>query len=314
MAAPSAAPWLTGVCPVLEVPFHDDGEVDHRGFAAVTDHVLATGVRAVMFPGYASEFHKLSDIERDVLTDEVIERCRATAGSAGPVSCVVSVSEHSTLLATRRAAELAGRGADAVNVLPPHRVPVGREGLLTHLRAVLAAVAPLPVVIQHAPVQTGAALSAGDVAALRAEHDNLAAVKVEAVPSGPTVSALASLEPAVPTLVGYAGLQLVDAFDRGAVGVQPGCSFTELYVAVWHLLVAGRRDEAVAQHRRMVPYLAAWMQDVETITAVEKEISRRRGLIASSYCRAPAHHLDRYELALVDDFLLAFATELPGPW
>jgi hypothetical protein len=59
-----ASRLIRGVSPVLEVPFHADGSLDDDGFGRVVDHVLGCGVSSVMFPGYASEFLKLTGAER----------------------------------------------------------------------------------------------------------------------------------------------------------------------------------------------------------------------------------------------------------
>jgi dihydrodipicolinate synthase/N-acetylneuraminate lyase len=55
---------VRGVSPVLEVPFTPDGSIDAEGFRRVVRYVLSTGVTSMMFPGFASEFHKLSEDER----------------------------------------------------------------------------------------------------------------------------------------------------------------------------------------------------------------------------------------------------------
>lgn len=67
------ADLLRGVIPVLEVPFTTDGSLDAEGFERLVTHVLATGVTAVMFPGFASEFHKLTDDERALLTRRLLD-------------------------------------------------------------------------------------------------------------------------------------------------------------------------------------------------------------------------------------------------
>lgn len=300
--------FLDGVCPVLEVPFHDDGALDLAGFDRVVDQVLGAGVTGVMFPGFASEFLKLSEAERSQLTARLLDRARGSG-----VVPVASVSDHGTTLAVRRAVELAEAGAGALNLLPPYQLGPGRPAVLDHLSAVLTAVDPLPVVVQYAPAQTGTALDAPTLRVLAEQHANLAAVKVESTPPGRLIAALA--DPAGPgrplrSLVGYAGLQLVDALRRGASGVQPGCSFPELYLQIWADWHAGRTDRAVALHTTMTPYLAYWMQHVELIVAAEKEISRRRGWFASAHCRAPGHRLDAEELAMVDRFCAEFAEML----
>ncbi|TDD87684.1 dihydrodipicolinate synthase family protein [Actinomadura darangshiensis] len=297
---------MRGVSPVLEVPFHPDESVDLDGFSDVVAHVLGTGVTSVMFPGFASEFHKLADDERRSLRDRLLDQTRARTD----VAAIVAVQDHATAVAVRRAVEAVEAGTDAINLLPPYLLGPSPAAVRAHVRAVLSAVAPAPVVLQYAPAQTGTSLDAGTIASIASDHPNLAAVKVESTPPGALIAALARTTPALPSFVGYAGLQLPDALRRGAIGVQPGCSFTELYVRFWRLWQAGDEPAALSLHQRMLPYLSYWMQSVELIVAAEKLISLRRGLIRSATCRAPAHALDDGEIQLVDAFLQEFGPEL----
>jgi 4-hydroxy-tetrahydrodipicolinate synthase len=300
-----AAAAITGVCPVLETPFTDNGAVDEGGFLAIIDHLLSCGVRSVMFPGFASEFHKLTDAERARLTELLLERTRGRG-----VRVVISVPDHATRPAiahARRAAEL---GADAVNILPPHFLGPSPLAVRDHVGRLLDAIAPTPAILQYAPAQTGTALDARSISSLARAHPNLRQVKVESAPPGALIAALREQEPQLTALVGYAGLQLPDALRRGAVGVQPGCSFAELYLRVWSYWSAGEQDAAVALHTRMLPYLSYWMQGVELIIAAEKLITQRRGIIASAHCRAPAHALDAEEVRMVDQFLGEFSSLL----
>lgn len=295
---------ISEVIPVLEVPFHDDGSLDLSGFDRVMDAVLGTGVTSVMFPGYASEFHKLAPAERDQLTDRLLG---ATTGVPGFTS-IVSVPDHATLVAVACARRAAERGAGAINLLPPYLLGPSRDAVLAHLAAVMDAVAPLPVVLQYAPAQTGTSLDAATIDALAAAHPNLGHVKVESAPPGRLISALK-----LPSLVGYAGLHLPDALRRGAVGVQPGCSFTEIYQEIWRRWTSGDQPSALALHGSLLPYLSYWMQHVELIVAAEKAISVRRGWFASDHCRAPGWTLDIEERATVDRFMTEFQEYLPCP-
>jgi 4-hydroxy-tetrahydrodipicolinate synthase len=180
--------------------------------------------------------------------------------------------------------------------------------VLDHLDQVVAAVAPLPVIVQFAPVQTGTALGVGAFVELAARHANLAAIKVEANPPGRVVTALA--EKGVTSLVGYAGLHLPDALGRGASGVQPGCSFTEIYVELWRQWSAGDLAGFGDLHARLLRYLSSWMAHVEHIVQVEKTISAERGLISGDTCRRPGYRLDEFEAASIPRFLDDFAALL----
>ena len=101
------------------------------------------------------------------------------------------------------------------------------------------------------------------------------------------------------------------ATSLSTAGVQPGCSFTELYVRIWELLESGQEEAGERLHRQLLPYLSYWMQGVEIIVAAEKLISARRGLFVDPYCRSPRHRLDSTEVSMVDQFLHEFAELLP---
>lgn len=298
---------LRGISPVLEVPFTDSGEVDVAGFDRVVGHVLGTGVTSVMFPGFASEFYKLTEEERTVLTRRLLRE----TSPFSTVAAIIAVQDHATRLAVQRALTVVSEGANAINLLPPHFLTPSRRALVDHVSAVCAAVAPVPVILQYAPNETGTRLDAETIVGIARDYPNLRYVKVESSPPGALISQLLAQDPPMRAVEGYAGLQLPDAIRRGAVGSQPGCSFTEVYIDIWDLFAAGREVEGDALHAQLLPFISYWMQDTELIIAAEKLISVRRGLFASAYCREPAHVLDTMEVRMVDRFLDVFADRLP---
>jgi 4-hydroxy-tetrahydrodipicolinate synthase len=306
IAEVDAAELVRGVSPVLEVPFTDDGEIDVAGFENVVHYVLGTGVTSVMFPGFASEFHKLSEDERWTLTEVLLTQTR----ERDDVAVIAAVQDHATLLAARRARDLVDRGADLINLLPPHFLDPSPRHIREHVTAVLDAVPQTPLVLQYAPAETGTSLDAKGLATIAREHSNLRLIKVESNPPGTLIAELANSDPPLPAVEGYAGVQLPDAIRRGAVGTQPGCSFTELYVEIWRRFAEGNQAAGYDLHRRLLPYISYWMLDTELIIAAEKLISARRGLFASAYCREPAHLLDAEEITTVDRFLAEFAEML----
>jgi 4-hydroxy-tetrahydrodipicolinate synthase len=251
---------IRGVCPVLAVPFTADGDVDLASFTAMTRHVLDSGVTAVMLFGFASEFYKLTDDERRQLRRTLL----AQTNRRDDVAAIVSITDHATEVAVKSAIEAVADGANALNILPPYLLGPSRRAILDHLAAILEAV-DLPVIIQIVPGLTGTNLDAESIRGLAAAHPSLRMVKVESTPPGRMIADLAAGDPPLPALVGYAGVQLPDALRRGVVGVQPGCSFTELYLAVWRAWDAGEHDQALDVHRRLLPYISYWMQNVELV-------------------------------------------------
>lgn len=305
MAPPSADDFdlaVRGVCPVLETPFGDDGAVDVEGFGQIVGHVLDSGVSCVMWPGFASESYKLSDSERILLRRHLIEQVRSSNRWV-----IISVTQHATRLALDDAVAAADAGAHAINVLPPYFLSPSRDAVLEHLRAVLAAVAPLAVVVQYAPGLAPAPIDSADLTKLAAEHQNLRMVKVDSAWAGPTIAALRRGEPPLASMVGYAGITMIDSLRQGARGVQPGCSFIEIYQRIWQMWVEGRTGEAARLHHRLLPYVASWMEEIELIIQAEKTISMQRGWIRSDHCRAPGRHLSTAESMAVSRFLDEFA-------
>lgn len=305
MAQPTARDVVYGVCPVVETPFDAHGRADSAALSSLVVHLANTGADAVMYPAFASEVLSLSDAERDELTDVVID-----TGHRAGLRVVASVPDHAAVHAVRRARRYANLGADAVNILPPHQIGPPAAEVRAHVRDVLAAIAPLPGIVQLAPAETGLSLGIAEIGKILGEAPNLAQLKVEAVPAGPMITALAAAKLPVTAIVGYGGVQLIDALRRGAVAVQPGCSFTELYVAIVRQWRAGQTAEAIALHTRLLPYLSYWMQGVNLIVAAEKRISWRRGLIPTDLCRSPRYALDRFEADMIDRFLAEFDAEL----
>jgi len=292
---------------VLAVPFSDGGGLDVGGFESVVEHVVGTGVSAVTLFGLASEFHKLTDAERERLVVALIGQTR----SKPDVAAVVSVTDHATEVAVERAQRHVAAGADVLMLLPPFFLGPSAAAIVAHVEAVLDAVS-VPVIVQYAPVQTGVRIEAEVWASLHAARPNLALIKVEAQPPGPYVSAIsATSSGALGSLIGYAGVQLPDALRRGALGVQPGCSFTEVYVELMRLWDMGDEPGFTLLHKRLLPFTSYWMQGVELIVQAEKSILRRRGLIAGDYCRRPGYVMDGEERRMIDRFLDEFADLLP---
>jgi 4-hydroxy-tetrahydrodipicolinate synthase len=302
MDRPPAASPVSGVVPVVETPFDAAGAIDRRSFRRLLEQLADAGVEALMFPGFASEFYKLDEAERSLLTGDLLAVC-----GERQVATVVAVSDHATCHAVRRSSELADAGATAINLLPPRQPAPGAAAVLEHVEAVLDAVAPLPVVLQYAPEQAGTALGAGSLTELARRCRNLAAVKVEIDQPVALIAELLAGDPPLPSLVGRAGRQLLPALRAGAQGVQPGCSLVEVYLRVWADWHAGRREEARLLHLRLLDYLSEWTGGAEHIVAVEKLVSHRRGLIDTPECRAPAHALTDRDRDSVERCLAEFA-------
>jgi 4-hydroxy-tetrahydrodipicolinate synthase len=301
---------LSGIIPIVAAPFTAQGAVDEDSLQALVRQLIRTGASALTLFGLATEFYKLSDAEKMRMQTILLAETSRSETVAG----VISITAHSWELATQHARTAQAQGADALMLLPPFFLSPSERAIMEHIRRVVSAVT-IPVIIQYAPAQTGVRVSPDVFLRLRDELPNADYVKVEVQPPGPYISQLVERSGGrLGALVGYAGLQMPDALARGAVGIQPGCSFTEIYVEIFRRYRVGDGAAMLALYQQLLPYISAWMQGVEVIVRAEKTILQRRGLIASDYCRQPAYTLDARELALIAQFLDEFVPFLrPQP-
>ncbi|MEO6964895.1 MAG: dihydrodipicolinate synthase family protein [Acidobacteriaceae bacterium] len=269
---------IAGIIPILATPFNDTGEVDVQDFAAIVESAIEDGAHAVAMFGLASEYYKLTDEERCILTSTLIRTARDR------VPTIVSITHHSTEVAVREAIEAEQSGAHAIMVLPPFFLAPSMDSILFHVEAIAKAV-HIPVILQYAPAQTGI-----DPALL--SRLPVSMVKVDASPSIPALRALPST---ITTLVGYMGLDLPDAVVAGCSGCMPTASLVRPFVKIWRLLQSNPEDGR-HEHQRLIPLLQYMMQSIEFLVAAEKHLLLKRGIIRSSYCRKPCERLNNDQL------------------
>lgn len=295
---------IQGIVPILAAPFTATGAADADSFQSLVRHQMGTGASALTLFGLATEFYKLSDADRGTFQTILLAETSRSATVAG----IISITQHSWEVAVEHARAAQAQGADALMLLPPYFLGPSPDAVLEHLRRVIGSV-QIPVIVQYAPAQTGVRLSPEIFLQLREELPNADFVKVETQPPGRYVSQLVERSQGrLKALVGYAGVQMPDVLSRGAVGIQPGCSFTEVYIELWRRWQTDRASFA-ALHEKLLPYTSYWMQGIELIVKAEKVILNKRGIIATDYCRSPSYTLDAGEERQLEEFLSDF-----GEW
>jgi len=293
---------ISGIVPIVAATFTDSGILDEDSFQSLIRHLIGTNASALTLFGLATEFYKLTDTERARMQTLLLAETRDSEFAAG----IISITDHSWEVACERARQAEAQGADALMLLPPYFLSPGEEAILEHLKRVIGSV-KIPVIVQYAPVQTGVRIAPDLFLKLRDTLPNASFIKVETQPPGRYISQLSERSQGrLKSFVGYAGVQMPDVLARGAVGIQPGCSFTEIYVELWR---RWSNDGTAFQllHKQLLPYINYWMQGVELIIRVEKLILKKRGIVASDYCRSPAYRLDSREQMQVDQFMIEFS-------
>ena len=246
------------------------------------------GCHALTLFGIAGEYYKLNESEqREMMRVTIDEAHRHN------VPVIVSNTRHSTANAIEFAREIQAAGADCMMFLPPFFLKPGADLIYQHALAVAQAVPSMPVMMQYAPEQTGVAIAPDVFAKLTGEAPNVVYYKIECKPAGKYISSLiGKLGDKIRVFAGNAGYQMLETFDRGAVGAMPGCSMFDLYLDIYDKYFAGDRAGAIEAHNFILPILNHIRQNVEEIIYFEKKILMKRGIIATDVCRRPTFSVD----------------------
>ncbi|QLK62036.1 dihydrodipicolinate synthase family protein [Enterobacteriaceae bacterium Kacie_13] len=291
---------IYGVNPIVAMPFTARGEPDFVSFSRLLEHLAATGIQGLTLFGIASEFPKLDDNERLQLADRFL-----TDLSGSGIFRAISVTDHSTEVAVKRAQDYQKRGADALMLLPPFFLQPDADAIAHHIYSVLDAV-EIPVMVQYAPGETGLAITPEQLSHVATRYPH-AVFKIECNPPVDYTRDFLQRAPQASVLNGYAGLYMLQMLDVGGKGVMPGCSFSEIYVRIYRLWQEGKQAEARALHQRLLPWIQRWMTHCEYIIQVEKTILQKRRIIATDYCRHPGWTLTAEDHQMIDAFITAFS-------
>ena len=291
---------IGGINPVIAGTFKDDGSLDLDRMGRLIDHEIKIGANGITMFGIATEFHKLTDNERNDLAALLVEKVKNT-----DVFSVMSVTDHSTEVAVARAKYYESLGADCLMVLPPFFLNPTIEQIKEHIFSILEAV-KIPVLVQYAPGETKKLIPVEEMATIEHKYQN-AIFKLEPNPPMDYVRGMLKLAPKAKILIGYAGLYMLDVMEAGGAGTMPGCSFTEIYLEIERLWKSGDRQAAHELHEKLMKYVRIWMSHPEYIIKVEKVILKKRGIIDSDYCRKPEWTLTAKDYEDIDNFLAEFS-------
>src|SRR5947209_4497720 len=133
-----------GIFTPLITPIGDGEAPDLESLAQLVRFQIDNGVHGLWAMGTSAEFASFDVDERAAAIATVVQ----TAGGRVPV--IANVSDASTRMAIRHAERAAQAGANAIAATPPYYYPHSQDELLTHYRAIHAAV-DLPLYVYNIP-------------------------------------------------------------------------------------------------------------------------------------------------------------------
>lgn len=270
---------LSGVLPVLQLPYHADDAIDWETLQREVDWAFEHGAHGIV-AAMVTEVLRLTDSERDDLAGRLVYFAR----DRGPV--VMSVGAESTWQAVRHARAAQQAGVTALMAIPPTNTRASDDEVLAYYEALLHAVA-LPLIVQDASGYVGKSLDIRMQADLFRRYPQRVMFKPEAQPLGQNLSLLhAATGGEAPVFEGSGGIALLDAHRRGIAGTMPGTEVVWAIRAIWDALEAGDLDRAMVP-QGILAQLVALQHGLDGFIAIEKLLLHHQGVFSNRRVRGP---------------------------
>lgn len=158
----------TGVA--LITPFRPDGKVDIPALRKLVDHVVTDGVEYLVALGTTSEAATLSEHERTLVLETILEQ------NGGRVLTIAGVGGNNTAEAVQKLSKGLPKGVEGVlSVVPYYNKPT-QDGMFAHF-ATVAQATDLPVILYNVPGRTASNMKAQTTLKLAHTFSNIVAVK-----------------------------------------------------------------------------------------------------------------------------------------
>ncbi len=227
-----------GVFAALTTPFAND-EIAVEGFRKNILRYNATGLAGYVVLGSTGEAVLLSDGE----SEKLVAAARATAGPG--MKIIAGASCESTRLTIERTGRMAGLGADAVLVKPPHYYKsLLTQELIKRFYFDVADRSPVPLIIYNIPQNTGVAVAAPTVVDLSG-HPNITGLKDSSGALSNLTEVLPEVRPDFSFLLGSGNLLLAGLLLGASGGILALAAVVpELCIEVQTLYRRGKLVEA----------------------------------------------------------------------
>jgi 2-keto-3-deoxy-L-arabinonate dehydratase len=271
-----------GVYPVVPTIFHEDGSLDLDGQRGAADFMIDAGSEGLCILANFSEQFVLSDEEREVLMDVMLEHV------AGRVPVIVTTTHFSSRVCAERSLRAQAAGAAMVMIMPPYHgatIRIGESGIFDFYRTVSDAI-DIPIMIQDAPV-AGTPLSAAFLARMAREIQHVSYFKIETPQAAAKLRDLIALggDKIVGPWDGEEAITLMADLEAGATGAMTGGGYPDGIRQITDAWFAGKREEATAAYERWLPLIN--YENRQCGLAAAKALMQAGGIITSDALRHP---------------------------
>ena len=154
---------IKGVIVPIITPLKSDETVDVPSLRRMVNYLIDSGVHGIWVSGTTGEFANLTDRERLVSMETVVNEV------AGRLPIICNVSGGSTQLSINMALEVQEMGMDGIAATPPYYYPNAQDEILDHFRHIRSRVG-MPLWVYNIPQTVKTAVAPGTIATLASEQ------------------------------------------------------------------------------------------------------------------------------------------------
>lgn len=272
---------FNGVCPVVNVPFHEDESIDYNGLKNIIDFIIGRKCSSICLFAFNSEPHKLSFSEKK----EVIEVFLKAVDKR--VETLVGIVENSLGDCIELGITAKKHGADALILYPPALSTPSGTALVEYFRTIAETV-DLPIMIQDNPRSTGVTMGEDLLIDAFRDIEQFRYIKVECpIPMRKMRSLIRKTDGQLKCYSGNGGIFAIDAFLSGASGIMPGVVMSGAFNLMTNYFNNQEIDKARDMFEKILPMTWYEDQSLEFYIACEKFLLKHMGVIECDVARKP---------------------------
>jgi 4-hydroxy-tetrahydrodipicolinate synthase len=256
-----------GIIAALITPYDEQDTVDTKELRRLVNHLIERGVHGLFVVSNAGEFYALSDYEKELILNVVVEE------ADGRVPIYFGSGAITTRDAVRLTKMAAENGADAVSVITPYFIRFSEGELYDHYKAISEA-ADVPVLVYSNPSLTGISVSAKLMTKL-VQIENLIGIKDSSGDLALTQEYIA-VSPKLSVLAGRDGLILSTLIHGGTGAISSTANVApSLAVEIYEAFRSGDLEGAAAAQNKLATLRQAFR--LGTFPSVLKEALIQQG-------------------------------------
>jgi len=265
--------------PILPTAITPDGKIDEKSMRRLVQYCIKFNAAAIGHFGFASEFHKISDTDRRVLTEIIVDE------TAGSVPVFIGINSQGFNISLRYAEEAEKLGADIIMAaLPLINLPTQEEAY--NLYKDISSTSSLPIIIQDIP-ESANVLSPGLVWEMYQEIENVKYVKAEGTGFISKTQEIINLSKGELEVIGGAGgKSMIHLLRMGITSFMTGTEALDFHNGTVQAFLDGDEEKAAdIYYNKIMPYFAFYDNYPEELL---KAMLKERGIIDHPDIIAPS--------------------------